>query len=703
MADCKPLFLTHKVNLRPLSGLLEVFDFQLRDHALNTDNLRSLQCKCHHFHKKKPCYLTNEELCPRCSKPTKFLVNHSALLFHPNTAKSGFITRCPHHFHTHAPPCHRCIGCRVKGQCTVQSSFQCNISTSNVCEGFNELNDASTSSGSKGAHNSHFTERIDDTRWAAYHVYSTQELKFYVCPRHAHKHISSRPTSFEEQTPTPDVPCYLQSVLCCEEASSITEFQSGFILSVLATHSKVKYLRAASNKSMCKIVHRNELHSSNNSSDLSCAKRSNRFRAGDNFTPAGLAVKQEGEKPHLKKMTGKIGILPNYDSYVIVDPSLWLEQSKSYFISLIKAVILSPALVADRFSKFENASFRVSNIKAYRSGKSSMIRTNVTGFVTEGIYQTAIISCTLPHDAILVPQKIYDLLMGDFDIVLLPTKRDPAINTTCMFVLIALRNPDPSIETLVVPSAIVKSMGQDQDGDKDGCYALRIRSKNGFDRRDSFVHRLARLEMALAMRTNKTLIGSPRLSFSESDLLLMHRKQEELRRSDSFFRKTHSKGIRYMIEAGCGYRRQEYETFTEKLLLINSRQERHCLTIDDVLGHKAALTEVVDSGAKGHREMIPILTDSIKSNNTMHDKCLEMREQLNRYITSGQELRQSGRGQFNCIYASEDLTMVNGCLFLNKDFAFDLKPFTCSYTLRYSEASLKEFLEDLKTAGETAL
>lgn len=149
--------------------------------------------------------------------------------------------------------------------------------------------------------------------------------------------------------------------------------------------------------------------------------------------------------------------------YIIYDPQIWREQSFNHFISFIRAVITMPEMIKERYVRFEESNFSISNIKKYKSGKESVVRTAVTGFETKGLYQTATISCLIPYYQILIPQMLYDLLeQQHYDLSLVCVKRDPSIKSTCMFVCKAVKNPDPSFSTIVIPDAISRPMNQDQ-------------------------------------------------------------------------------------------------------------------------------------------------------------------------------------------------------------------------------------------------
>lgn len=151
-----------------------------------------------------------------------------------------------------------------------------------------------------------------------------------------------------------------------------------------------------------------------------------------------------------------------------------------------------------------------------------------------------------------------------------------------------------------------------------------------------------------------------------------------------------------MIDAGCGYLRSEYEDFCRLLVEINSRTERFCVTLDDLTRDTNVISSIVESGAKGHEETMRALFENLRSDRTLCDQKAAMIDQMNRYITSSQNLRSTGRNQFISLYAAHDLTAMMGCVYVNKRFYADYKPFASVGTLMFNEGSLDEFLQDLK-------
>lgn len=222
--------------------------------------------------------------------------------------------------------------------------------------------------------------------------------------------------------------------------------------------------------------------------------------------------------------------------YIIYDPSTWREQPLNHFISLVKAFILKPIAIPDRYASFEKSKFTISNILLYKSGGESVIRSSITGFETRGIYQTSTISCLLDQQVIVLPQKLYDMLQKEgYDMTYAIVVRHPSLKSTSCYILLVIRNPDSKYTSLIIPDRIAEGLHQDQDGDKN--VVILMHTNNGaykFDSTSNFF--ISKMEMARAFARTKTILGFSRFSFSESTIVVWARNRAELYRDTEFGR-----------------------------------------------------------------------------------------------------------------------------------------------------------------------
>lgn len=586
----KPLFLTHKVRVRPLN--LIIYDYQLRDHLINTKGLFISECKCQHSHSKMQCPFRISNYCEKCNKFNQSFFDFHHLLYHHSSEHKAlyqFTCGCRH---THRPPCNRCLNCRTGLQCIVHFEFECNFTTEIFCRKCDRL-----------------TQEIPRSRMIKNHIYNVRD-DLYICKRHTHTHVNSMKT------------CFLQSTKCCEDAILINDYNRSF-----------------------------HIYDSKN-----------------------------GKK------------------YLVYNPSIWIDQSTNRYISWLTAIVYDLTdndIIEKRYEKFITSSFKISNIKSYKSGGDSVIRTDLTGFLTKGIYQTSIISCTIPEDIVLIPQAIYDLSAPDYYMDYVIVKRDPSFHQTSTFAMRAIRNEDPSIQCIVIPDEIAKPLNQDCDGDKNGIYLLAKCTQPSFDRTESYSFKVAVMEMQLAYDNRLTLFGEPRYLISENNLVAMYRNRDHFN-SDPFFKRTFTAGGRQMVETGCGYNRQEYQEFRKKIIAYNKEPHRNVITLQDLFGNSQKLMSIPLSGAKGSELSFQILMNNLRTSSQLTDRKDELLYQMDRYIESSKKMSNLGHNQFVMLYSIQDLIALNGNIYLNKIHFADYKKFSSAFCLMFNEASLDSFIHDLE-------
>lgn len=438
----------------------------------------------------------------------------------------------------------------------------------------------------------------------------------------------------------PTIKCIIQEFQCCDEATSVEDFTECFTITTLSS-------------------------------------------------PTASSSSTKTNRNDIKKAT----------EWIIYDPSIWRDQSYNHFMSFIRAIIVSPADMAERYKRFESSNFTISSIRRHISGKESKIRTAVTGFETYGAYQTSTISCIIPYFVVVLPAKLYDELNSEgFDLDLVLVKRDPSILQTCMYVCAVRRHDDPRCLVTTISDQQSKGMNQDQDGDRNAQYLLRKRY-NGYDCTKSFDYKVAKMEMANAFCEKKTLIGTHRYHLSETRILKIKRHPEDFR-SSVLFEKCQQIGgdVKSINEAGAGYLADEHDYFQELLRQHTENETPSYIKVSDILLETERLPSIVTSGAKGNINLIEMLLDNISSVNgkTLTDKTKDMIDLCNKYITSSQDLSRNGRKQFAALYSAHDLVSFNGNIYINKLCYANYEDFASAGTFLFNNTSLKLFVLDLK-------
>lgn len=697
----RPLFLTNKFTITDLSQTTNIYDFQLQDHFRNMKNIYTLQCQCvNHKHNKKRCNIVEEPICVKCERPTKILVTYQSLLYHPEIATKKMFQCCTH---VHRPPCNLCLNCKTFKPCVITEPFECNVSTDVVCH----LNP------------NVFTKTItyNDTNLHE-HIYNIKTPMLYICRVHAHRHHYN-----------PQIECIIQSFECCKDAVFIKDYTGCFTVSVNST--TISKSAATYNTSL-----RKNLHQDVHYDDEDDEKSSNKRKKFNTVTSKKITIKRKaattsneeianstaivskrrqydnrkrkmidqhqnnGNKKMRRNMDGGSGngmiVVEKYTEFIIYDPRIWREQSYNHFMSFIRAIFSMPEMIVERYKRFESSNFTISNIKKYKSGKVSIIRTAVTGFNTKGIYQTSTISFTIPYHTVIIPAKLYDLLeQQNYDMNLALVIRHPSILTTCMYDCKVVRNPNESEDVIKIPSETSKGFNQDQDGDKN-VVNFMLKSIKGYQATSSFRYNLAKLELAAAFLKKITLMAAPRYLFSETTLLYLERYRDLLCERNETFRKFHAYGPKFLNEIFAGYKVDAYEEFQQLLIDTTVNEPFTFITVDDLLLKTDRLPSIIRSCAKGTKYHLHYFLSKISSTDTLLDLKRDLIELYNKYVISSQDLSRDGRKQFTCNYASIDMVNINNYIYINKVLYADYSDFASVTLLNMNESSLFTFVLDLE-------
>lgn len=215
MSDVTPKFMTAKYSITKIDQLFNIYDYELRYHALNRKNLYVID-KCNHNlhkHNRDYCYLSNEAICKTCQSPNRLIVNHENLLCHSNdltNSKELYKLNCC--THVHAKPCKICLSCNTldKNYCVLNHDIVCDLTTNVVCNIHNEFT-------SIVAYNSNDRRKI----FIKEHIYDVTNVCFWICEVHAHRHPENSSKL-----------CVLKSFKCCPKAIEIQKFPSSFIITV---------------------------------------------------------------------------------------------------------------------------------------------------------------------------------------------------------------------------------------------------------------------------------------------------------------------------------------------------------------------------------------------------------------------------------------------------------------------------------------
>lgn len=665
-----PPFLTNKLTIEPLGETRTVHDYQLREHFVTTENLYTLRCACSSHKHQQPCIVVmGQTTCPKCGTPTQPLIEYQALLFHPQLSVRR-LGRCCRHIHE--PPCHRCPNCSIGQACMVKGPFECDVTTDAVC------------THRRGDQQQQVTLTNTNTDRAVQlheHVYDTRMPIFYFCDQHAHYHRSQ-----------PDVRCtiWVGPTPCCERAVAVNEYGESFV--VRGTIPRQATTSSTAGRTAAAVNADATVATTTTNTPRSRAAKLVRGRGAVRSSPLDRGrARTKGNRTLIPPPPGYRTL-----EWIIYSPAIWRDQPFNHFVSFVRACIASPEVADERYKRFAQSTFQIPP-KAYVSGKDSFFRSSITGFLTEGVYQTSTISCTVRPDTIVVPQTMYDQMSRRFVMDLALVKRDPSIQQTCLCVMRIMRNSDPTVLVTIISDLLAKGFNQDQDGDRNAQYLLRRTSPNGFSATETYWMIVARYEMATAFRKGQTLIATARQRLSEAGQLAIWTSPESFDHLESFRRIRHRSSA-FIDEAYAGYYAGEQCAAFQAALRRHFRTERaRLITAGDLLLEERGIHDVVDSGAKGTPSLVQMLLHNLGSGGggSVIDHYDDMRRLNDTYISSSRDLSASGRRQFAALCGEHDLVVVGECLSINGTVLANLGRYASFGYLWLNQSTLELLVSDL--------
>lgn len=526
------------------------------------------------------------------------------------------------------------------------------------------------------------------------HIYNIKTPLLYICRTHTHRHEYN-----------PQIECIIQSFECCNDAVFIKDYRGCFTVSINST--TISKSASSYKNTISKMIAGDEDNKNKrkkfNISRINTTTRKRKKLINDcDITTVAASSTTAVKKMKLNNGKVKVNssnanmVIEKYTEFIIYDPCIWREQSYNHFMSFIRAIISMPEVIIERYKRFELSNFTISNIKKYKSGKVSIIRTAVTGFNTRGIYQTSTISFTTPYHVVVIPSKLYDLLESQqYDMRLSCVIRHPSLLPTCMYISNVIRNPNENEQVIKISSETSKGYNQDQDGDKNPVNLLR-KIVDGYQATSSFKYFLAKLELAHAFCRKMTLIAAPRYLFSETTLLYLERYRKLLCERSEVFRKYHRYGSRFLNEILAGYELDAYADFQQLLIDTSVNEPWSFVTVNDLLLKTDRLPSIIRSGAKGTKYLLKLFLSKISSTDTLFDLKKDLIELYNKYVISSQDLSRDGRKQFTCNYASIDMVNENNFIYVNKIVYADYSDFASAILLNINNSSIFAFVLDLE-------
>lgn len=337
----------------------------------------------------------------------------------------------------------------------------------------------------------------------------------------------------------------------------------------------------------------------------------------------------------------------------------------------------------ESYSKFISMDFSDGSLYSLSTGKTSYIRNYVLGFPTSGIRATLTMDVTLSPQYAILPQWIYDKLHMACPIAII--NRAPSINTTCIYAVELLRNPDPMNFTLVINSYVAERMHADQDGDELTIFYLKHPGTNEPTHEIAMaITELKKFSWKYGMRHDIT--NKPRYEFTQYLKYILHRYDKYFCKHNKLWASLQGnakKKCDTIMHLGSSIAPREVDEFIDLLSNFVKHLDVQLPSITDLLNGTDSVLDVIKSGAKGELLHMETYLQQLFSWN--YNRTEQLKKNFDNYIRSGAEMSTNGAYQFLFLGAINGIYLLHDNLYYNdKVIMRNVSKFTALASIIYN-------------------
>lgn len=300
------------------------------------------------------------------------------------------------------------------------------------------------------------------------------------------------------------------------------------------------------------------------------------------------------------------------------------------------------------------------SLSTIRSGKLSFLRKFILGRNVPSIRFVITIDCNLNPGEISIPKSIYDQLKLPIDYAMI--KRDPSINTSCIYVVRIKTHDNIYDNTAHLDSWMCTLLNADQDGDEVPVYFCTAHQ-------DSTVDELQAASWQHGYRNN--MFNESKFVFSQYHILLLHSYDKWFIANSEFWKlisnmyryKTVKQKCKLLIDLGCTICKDEFDDFVS-LVLRFQRQIRYNIVhpLSSLYSKTGLTADVVNSTAKGNKHIQNVYLDWLYNPKSITDFNDHLKNDFNKFVNNGKSMSEAGVQNFSFLYAFNDLNIEHSTL-----------------------------------------
>lgn len=374
--------------------------------------------------------------------------------------------------------------------------------------------------------------------------------------------------------------------------------------------------------------------------------------------------------------------------YTFPQPCIWNNKNFAYFKAFIVncdkystskygQYIYSPVEVERHYyDKWCKEPLRGGSLKTQLSGKYSVVRCQVLGYVIESVRGTLTIDSTLPPNRIELNSKMRECFLNRDTYGLLSLvfiKRDPSITARNLQIVEPHFYESSSDFTIHINSFIVRGMNADQDGDEVTLYFYKMPT---FHLRSIILDQVECEIKNLYWCTGNrcSLFNRPRYEFGEMHLVILATLDNWFIEHDRLWSSIAK------LYGKCSFRRRQniilnlgctriveplFDNFLKLLLDVTHKYTFQPLTFDELINGTGRLETIVNAEIKGSQNHLSIYKDLINKPIEIEEFDRMSEENFNKYITSKNKMKRQGYHESNMRYGLHDLLLNGNNLIFN--------------------------------------
>lgn len=369
-----------------------------------------------------------------------------------------------------------------------------------------------------------------------------------------------------------------------------------------------------------------------------------------------------------------------YHYFQIPPISIFTNKIKNYFVTFVNKALDNIKLKTNQiengklpelkyYNRFMSDCFIVGHLKILKSGKKSLVRNKIIGFLTSGLSLTVTIDSTLPPDIVAIPHSIYDEL--DLISCLAICNRHPSISENGIYPVRIIPHYD-NHQNMKCNAFIIKGSNTDQDGDQHHFALLENHYKGNRPSHQAYVAVLEIKSATWKYGYRRNVLYRPTYMFSGFHRLLLYRYDKVFHKFSPLWRKLNYIPLKerpdYIMNLGCSIMYEEVDEFIYLLNFVIRNYFEVKTNWMDIFteGNDSILYDIYASGSKGSSQHLEQVRTYLKAQKVNYKTIFEQFvTNFNNFVGGSKHMSHEGTNQFSFLYTQQGILLFDDDIYYN--------------------------------------